>query len=304
MLTATNVGDDYQRACDALMTSAIATDWPDLQEAVDFYRVLSRESAWRRTKNLLPVWIGLAVNGDPAPTLPLTATYQLASLAAIVLDDVIDRNRPTRLWGQWAVERGAVVSHGLAGAALRCLAHLPGNALNQIGDLLGQALLLLSAAQAQPLPLATLSADATPYFRQLFAKSGAFYGAFAKAGAQVASEAPPHWKAAFDYGVALGALIQIRNDYQDFAQDVFHQQSTLPIVLGAQQVSHPLHPSLTALLKEGVPDWQTLRPLLIEMGVEQLGEALARKYEQQARQAVAQLPRVCPPLLTLLEESL
>lgn len=304
MLTAINVGADYQHECATLIASAIATDWPDLHAAVDFYKALCQESAWRQAKDLLPALTCLAVNAAPANTLHLTAAYQLASLAAIVLDDVMDRDRPARLWGTWSVERGALVSHGLACAALRCLARLPSQALNQVGEGLGQALLLLAAAQAQPLSVAALRADPAPYFRQLFAKSSAFYGAFAKAGAQMGSSTAQHWAAAFNYGVALGALMQIRNDYQGFAQEGYNGHCTLPLVLGAQHNQHPLHAQLMDLLQVQPPAWPTIRSVLIAMDVEALGEALVRKYEGQARQAIDQLPGDCQPLVMLLEESL
>ncbi|MFI0263425.1 hypothetical protein ACH4OW_30875 [Streptomyces sp. NPDC017056] len=169
----------------------------------------------------LPFLVHAAVDGDPAPAVPVAAVHALWWRAANAFDDVTDGDRGTRLYGS---DPGAVMTAALeCGYALplRALAALPAAAPlrerltadyldgwtaacdGQIGDILGS-------------PTGTSPEEVLTVYRH---KSGAVYAMAATMAARLALGADgagdrrvTSWG---EFGQALGMLAQFRNDEDD-----------------------------------------------------------------------------------------
>lgn len=258
----------------------------------------------RAFRDLLPVWACVAVGSEAHLALPLAAAFKLCILAAVLADDLADQDHPERPWHTWAEGRGTQVCLSLLLTAQVCLAELPPPVVGTIVGELGQAMQLAVWGQAQPPQTATFEA----YYRHILSKSGLFFGGFMRAGAILGSPTVAHHQALFDYGMALGAIAQIKNDAHDLAKPFVvaeHIPYLLPVLVGLES-SNPQQTALRNLLQHPPKDglWPTVQALLKQENVAGYIAQILNDQARRARQALTKAALQSSPLERVLDMEL
>ena len=270
--------------------------WDDVLTAVS-----SRQTAYRDTRaayaHVLPILTGLAVGGQTQPALPLAAAWVLYDLASDVFDDLQDQDGKDWPWNHWQAARGMHVGLGLIAAAEICLANVPASGNVRTDILESWAHTFARAVRGQVEQGRNDSIE--QYFSQTAAKSGLIYAQVARAGARLATDDSKVLQGIYDYGLALGMIIQLKDDYRDIqainqASDLNTSAYTLPVLYALSQKEHPCYPELLTYLN-GKPDFTpaevtTIHRLLTEMGTLSYTFMMARGYEQKALNALSSFP--------------
>lgn len=270
--------------------------WDDVLTAVS-----SRQTAYQDTSaafaHVLPILTSLAVGGSVQPALPLAAAWVLYDLASDIFDDLQDQDGKDWPWNQWSAVRGMNVGLGLIAAAEICLANVSASddAHTNILKSWAQTFALAVRGQVAQEGIGSLE----QYFSQTAAKSGLIYAQVAKAGALLATDDSRVLKRIYDYGLALGMIIQLKDDYRDIQS--IHQKSdlntgayTLPVLYALSQKEHPCYPELQAQLN-GKSEFSeieidTIHHILTEMGAFTYTFMMAKGYEQKALAALSSFP--------------
>ncbi|MBI3958051.1 MAG: polyprenyl synthetase family protein [Chloroflexi bacterium] len=244
---------------------------------------------------ILPQLCNQVVGGDTHRSLPITAAWNLCDLSSDIFDDLQDRDGKDHIWNQWEPDVAISVGLGLLFAAQRCLADksIPAEARGEIGHRWADTGIFAAQAQSihQRNPLTTKT-----YFEQLIAKSGTIFSTAAWAGAYVGGATVAELRAIQDYGLALGILIQIRDDCVDLAStqilsDLRRGVFTLPVLYGLQQSQHPRHSQLVSLCHTGTklsePQALTIVGILDEMQALPFSLAVAGTYMSKAVSALS-----------------
>ncbi|MEW5985025.1 MAG: polyprenyl synthetase family protein [Chloroflexota bacterium] len=223
--------------------------------------------------------------------IPLAAAWVCYNLASDIFDDLQDKDDKQRPWNQWKPGRAMQVGVGLIAVAQTCLAQLNPAAQSDILDILGRTMALAALGQN----IATRE-SLDEYFKHTLAKSGLVFAAVAYAGARSQTDEPSLLQAMYDFGLALGMLIQIRDDCRDLlpeqaASDLARATYTLPVLYGLSQQEHRLRPRLVTLLDTANDD-HTLEigRILTDMGALAYSLAVAKVYEQKALSALSVFP--------------
>jgi geranylgeranyl pyrophosphate synthase len=243
--------------------------YPDLEVILQRSSISSDDTPGEKMvlKDLLPVWACVATGGDAAQAVPLAVALKLYILAFVVADDLVDRDHPERPWYSWGEGRGTQVCLSLLLLAQSCLAELPLAVSSRISGELGQALHLAVWGQSQPPTERTFDA----YYRYILAKSGLLFACFARSGAVLGSQNSALQQSLFDYGMALGTIIQIKNDYHDLSKPSIADEQvayTLPVLVGLES-NNPHRESLRDVLLQPHDGglWQSVRPILEKIDV-------------------------------------
>jgi geranylgeranyl pyrophosphate synthase len=219
--------DDLLRVDEALLGELTNWSWDDLGPLAGIVEAQVRRGG-KRLRPLLLLALTRALARDTQDTdraVAPAAAVEFYHLAAIVLDDVQDQS---------AVRRGAPSVHAAAGpntainvaATIRSLSYHPIHRSVLLGDIekhalhreLDEAATRLVLGQSidigwnqgwYPAP-----AD-FPYARMVRWKSGSLFGCAAAMAALVARMVPAEVDAARRFGVALGSLFQLVDDYLD-----------------------------------------------------------------------------------------
>lgn len=272
-------------------------DWPDLAEAVAVNKRRCDHSQLMQKHTIMPTLTCVATGGDAEQVVPLTAAWLLYDLASDVLDDVQDHEHKDLSWNHWPPDRAMLVGTGLLFAAQLCLAGLdaPADVLAEIQEALARTGLM--AAQAQT--IATNDLSLSSYLHRIIANTGIVYATAAWMGARVHSRDPRILKPLREYGLALGTLIQIRDDCVDLsvsrvASDLARGNYTLPVLYALAQTGDPNHGQLQALIRSGNPvpleQVEDVVQILQEMKALSYTTAVAKVYEQKAMAALDELP--------------
>ncbi len=274
-------------------------DWPDILTAVS-HRQGQSEGGLSAYAAILPMLTCRAMGGETEKAIPLAAAWVLYDLASDVFDDLQDRDAKDLPWNHWPSGRAMTVGLGLIFAAQASLARLrttPAALKDILASLAGTG---LAAAQAQGQE-SNWDAPAL-YFRNTIAKSGLVFAAVARAGARLGSRRTASLQRIYDYGLALGTLIQIRDDCFDVTSpralsDLAARVYTLPVIYALSQSDHPRHARLTELLDptdpSSAPDEKAIQEvseILSEMGSLSYSFAVAKVYEQKALSALEAFP--------------
>lgn len=272
--------------------------WPLLEEAVSFY-----EEVWRNGGRLMDYYYALpgmscvAVGGDWRAALPLTAAWILYDLASDIFDDLQDQDKPEAPWLHWRSDHAMLVGLGALFAAARCQAalDLDGQACREIQEAIAEAGLLAAQGQA----VATAATEPTAYFRRIVANTGMVFAAIAWSGARIHSNKPRELEALHRYGLALGVMLQLRDDCIDLTSgddvnDFVRGIRTLPLLYALNLEERSNHPRLNTLFAEG-DGWnadsrQDVLQALNEVGAWSFMQAMMRAYQQKAIQALTPLP--------------
>lgn len=267
--------------------------WPHLQEAV-IWRQQALAQDYSSYNALLPALATYAVGGSTEEAVPLTAAWVLSNLASDLFDDLQDQDEKHHPWIQWPPDQVMMTGLGLLFAAQQSLASL--DTTHETHRLIlerwARTGLLAAQQQAAERPHTTAA-----YFRQIAAKSGMIYATVTWSGACFAG-APAETVAALEeYGLAIGMLLQLRDDCWDVgvesAGDLQAGRVTLPLLYALSRTDHPRHSQLQTLWDTGARSPEETREIgaiLQEMDAFRFVVAMARVYEQKALAALKPLP--------------
>lgn len=265
--------------------------WPDSGAILDSFDA--------KLRALLPTALPLhtchVAGGNPEQALPLGAAFTLLHMAASVLDDFQDQDTENP-WSAWSLDR--VLSSTLAMVFLSqsCLARLKTTepAKREVIDGFAQGWLLASVGQNQ---LVRPEAMVTSYWRHALAKASVGFAVAAWSGARIATEEVPVHQAAKEFGMALGTLLQIADDLQDFVEAPTAKSpsalwASLPVILASEQREHSSHSALIQLIGQEHSrqdsEWaKTVYELVLSLGGLSKTLALGKTYEQKALAALS-----------------
>lgn len=277
-----------------LRKTAAELEWSDLERAIEHTTSASVPEPRASLLPLLPALTYRAAGGKDTAVVPITASWMLYRLAAKVLDDVLDDDASEDVpWWNWHKGRAMNVGVGLIFVAQSCLAQIQAGAVAQreIHETISQMLSFMARGQAQP----PTEPNLEDYARYIYLKSGVFFGTFAWAGARVHTRSRRIARALFDFGSALGTLIQIYDDLNDLVgpkalTDWLSGVYTLPVIYALNHGEHPRHQQLIKLLEAyKAGEINLLRDVLEifdDMGVPAQCIQLARLYIKEAEHAL------------------
>lgn len=287
---------DLQRRIHDYACSVVTeANWSDLTTVLDFAAPNPIDDDLAvAIRTALPVLAHIAVGGDGEAAIPLAASWHLYYWASTLLDDIVDQDHPSRPWSCWNTDRALHAGIGLLLAAQTCLTRLtvrPEIALD-IHRSLSEMLLHMARGQAHPPDHPTLAA----YFEYVVQKAGLFFAGFARAGACLHTADPAEMKAMFDYGLALGVLVQVRNDrtWDSLISDARASLFTLPVIYGMSVEQHPQHARLIELW-DSRREWtldqrHEVRDTLMDMSFPNYCAKLEQIYAEKARSALNCFP--------------
>ncbi|MFQ5433810.1 MAG: polyprenyl synthetase family protein [Anaerolineae bacterium] len=224
-------------------------DWPDLIAVIKFEQALIHNIG-SGYGTILPIQTCVAVGGEAETAVPLAAAWLLYNLASDIFDDLQDQDGKERPWNAWEPARAMNVGLGLIAVANQCLARLPTmpDAHRDILNAWAQTFALAARGQSNVGERPSLET----YFRQTIAKSGLIYATVARAGARLGTCDSSLIDAMYDYGYALGMVVQIVDDCRDLApgevaSDLANGAFTLPVIYALSQKEANGFPELSAL---------------------------------------------------------
>jgi geranylgeranyl diphosphate synthase type I len=271
------------------------SNWPDAEAVLVPVETTLISEATPTTA--LPIWMHEAVGGDVEQAVPLAASFTLLHLAAQVLDDFQDQDTDA-VWTAWPLDRVLTSVLAMIFLSQSCLARVtvPDETRKALLDGFAQVGILAAVGQNAP---ARLAPSLTGYWQHAQAKSGLVYAVGAWSGARLATDDEYILAAARDFGMALGALIQVTDDCRDFHALAYASSpnsseliASLPVIMALEQTNHPAHLRLTHLLNQraGESDSHRIRAIC-ELVCELDGPARAlvagKVYEQKALAALA-----------------
>jgi geranylgeranyl pyrophosphate synthase len=273
-------------------------NWPDLEAVITSYK---QRQIIPPYGDMLPILSAIASRGDGRKAIPLAAAWLLYNQASNLFDDLQDQDNKPLIWNEWEPARAMQVGLGLIAAAQLCLAKLQtdregwADILHAYGSTLG----LAAREQAATLAVSELPA----YFRHVVGKSGLIYATVAWSGVRVHTEDQKALEAMRQYGLSLGMLLQLRDDYRDLhngqlRSDLAVNPYTLPVLYALTRQEHPRQVELASLLKRpATPDViADILGILDDLDAFSYCLAMMKAYEQKALDALQTFPaeRVAP----------
>lgn len=279
----------FTAVCQFILDEALSVlEWPDLTAVVEQERAAIQGTSSVYSP-ILPILTCETTNGPAETAVPLAAAWWLHNLASDLFDDLQDRDGKKQLWNDWEPAKAMNVGLGLIAAGNICLTRVQAshNAHRDILD--SWARTFAQAAQGQIDLPEQPSLEA--YFRQTIAKSGLIYATVARAGARLNTDAAPVLDAMYNYGYALGMVIQIVDDCRDLlpshaASDLAEGVYTLPVIQALSQKEAKEYPELATLIASShrlsANELEKALHLISESGALSRSFAFARFYEQKA----------------------
>lgn len=268
----------------------------------------------------LPILCCQAAGGDLDQGIVVAAAFELARLAADVLDDVEDADGGHALWQSLGIPQAINVGTGLIFASLMALSRLREHGVTPETRATIQAAFTRTGfrmCEGQHLDLqggtgaweqgskseirnAVLSLSKDPkseierYWQIATAKSGAFFELGCRAGALLGDLTPEDIVPYAEYGSHLGLLIQIANDLaglldEDGSSDLIHRKPTLPVIYAFSVALEPQAEQLRRAWTAAAHDAQArreVRRLVIELGAPQYVFVEAERHYRRARRAL------------------
>lgn len=272
-------------------------EWSKLHGAVSAYEKRCDGSCMMEYFYTLPILSCMAVGGTAERAIPLTGAWILYDLASDIFDDIQDRDRKDLPWNHWPPDQAMLVGVGALFAADLCLASLETDDTARVEIQRTIADAGLQAARGQSIPGDNLSLR--DYFQRTIANTGVVLASILWAGARLWTSDQRHLSALYDYGLALGTLLQLWDDCVDLqpsrlVSDLARKHYTLPILYALSQTDHPQYGRLAYLLhQDNLTDPQDVTEvvqLLHEMRTWPFIVAMAKAYEQKALAALEVFP--------------
>jgi geranylgeranyl pyrophosphate synthase len=259
----------------------------------------------RKGKLLRPIvalHCGEALGSGVEHLVQAATTVELIHMATIIHDDVIDdssirRGKPSvnsDLGNSLAVLGGDY----LFACALRSAAKLGSEAVLEMGETVEQ---IVEGELAQLAGLHTIG-SLEEYIRRIQQKTGALFAASARLAA-IAAGAPHTIRAlSGQFGLTLGTLYQIRDDYLDIfgsedqlgkpvGSDLVAGVVTLPVILASSMRPNP---GLQSLIEDGTfdnKDYPELRDWIRKSGALEEMTVQVKQLQERALAALSCLPQ-------------
>jgi octaprenyl-diphosphate synthase len=233
------------RQFDAELTSALHSENPLLNEALDYLRA-------QKGKQLRPILVMLSAGicrGITNKTIKTAVSMELMHTASLVHDDVVD-NSPTRrgqnaLHKQWSNKVAILVGDYMLAKAIEQLATVHNNTvLNIVAEM---TLALTSGEILQLHANQSMWINEEQYLRIIEHKTARLFAACSEAGAASSGATARQQKALRQFGIYLGMCFQIKDDIFDFSDiedlgkptmnDINDGKATLPIIKSLQRAS-------------------------------------------------------------------
>lgn len=191
---------------------------------------LAREavSTSRKTRSILCALWCEALSGDFRAAVPLSAAYELAHVAALVEDDIIDGSRnklgSETISAKYGIPKAMLVSNTLLFCAPPLIAKYAKagedpHVVARLLELLGDCGRLSARGEFLDLEMSQISdVSEGQYLDMITMKTGALVGASSASGALVGIRRVEDEivDAAYSFGESLGIAYQIRDDLQDY----------------------------------------------------------------------------------------
>lgn len=205
---------------------------------------------------ILPLASCQAVNGDPCKAIHITAAGVALGTSLRILDDLMDRDKPDKLWSQAGEARAwnyAAAIHTISFEILRN-APLPVELYNTLNQVFIDTFLYISAGQDRDIADQSNSID--DYWMTVKMKTAAAFQLACKTGAIIGTEDAQLIQACSNFGRHLGFTIQAFNDMESiwhngnkWTTDLKQGKLTLPLLYGLQFV-HPEYEELLSIVNE------------------------------------------------------
>ncbi len=307
--------------CAEIAGQIIQNVFMDTLSGTPFHKEISRViGRWKEPSTgvasiaALPALTCAAAGGAVIQAAPLVAAWQLVRLAAKHMDDIEDRD----------ADASAVainVAIGLVFAVQLTLGRLsnrkPSRRTWQVSSALPRALLRSAAGQHADLMASQSNvgkADPDSWLEIALAKSGELLAWAAWAGALVGGANEPALSHYRDYGLHLGVLLQIADDFNDTwcpeeSSDIAASRLSLPLCYTWSVASEKESARLKTLLRQANMGDKTaesqVRQDMIDLGAQGFLLVAARLQYQQATAALKRarcVKQVRPSLLALLDQ--
>lgn len=264
----------------------------------------------RRTRAILCVLWCEALSGDFRPAVPIAAAYELAHIAALVEDDVIDGSRSKQgketVSSKHGVPKAMLLSNTLLFYAPTLIARYSKAGedplvIAKLLELLGDCGRQATRGEFADLEMSQLPAVTEgQYLQMITMKTGALIGASSASGAligcgKVASEVVD---AAYSFGESLGTAYQILDDLRDYFGteltmgkaafcDLKNGKKSLPLIHCLKFATEDERGFIGSLLA-GTKDLnrsgeERIRALLSKYGSDDYCREAARKFVDKAK---------------------
>lgn len=249
----------------------------------------------------LPLVVYQAVGGDPQEAVPLAAAWIQFLLSGRILDDVLDDEGLSQPWRyQDLKETVAAGLFAVSGANIALARISNQEAALDITEAFNKTVALAARAEVQSTANAKQTVET--YFQSVVAKSGLVFatGVWAAARLAISDTTDPRLQALYDFGLAMGVMVQLVDDCNDLPLDVDQGYWTLPVLHSLTQTEHPRYPLLADLLKqEPLNEKQVTEIVAI---IEEIGslawcEQQAVFYQEQAIQSLTTIAGIDSSLL-------
>jgi hypothetical protein len=192
-----------------------------------------------------------AAGGDPALAGPVSAAWLIFNRAARIMDSVQDGDVPEAWWEQREPGFALNVASAFFFTASKILAELEkyGASSHSAGAVRGTfSRLFLRMCEGQHLDLTTSKATLEDYWEIVNLKSGMFFAAGCRSGAELILEDTARLNAFEMYGKEIGILIQLLDDLEEF--QIAPKSGKLFLNLTDKNLSLPLSYAYSVLTEE------------------------------------------------------
>jgi octaprenyl-diphosphate synthase len=236
----------------------------------------------------------------------LAAAVEFIHTATLLHDDVVDESSLRRgkvsaniVWGN---KPSVLVGDFLFSRAFQLMVDT--GSLRVLDILSGAAAIIAEGEVLQLKSANNLGVTEEDYLRVVSAKTAALFAAAAEAGAVVASQTPQQIAAMRDYGQNLGIAFQLVDDALDYSgrqalmgksvgDDFREAKVTLPVILAYARATAAAAKFWNRAIEtgpQGESDLDRAITLVEETGAISETMARARRYADQAREALSPLP--------------
>ena len=236
----------------------------------------------------------------------LAAAVEFIHTATLLHDDVVDESSLRRgkvsaniVWGN---KPSVLVGDFLFSRAFQLM--VDAGSLRVLDILSGAAAIIAEGEVLQLKSANNLGVTEEDYLRVVSAKTAALFAAAAEAGAVVAAQTPQQIAAMRDYGQNLGIAFQLVDDALDYSgrqalmgksvgDDFREAKVTLPVILAYARATAAAAKFWKRAIEtgpQGESDLDRAITLVEETGAISETMARARRYADQAREALSPLP--------------
>jgi geranylgeranyl pyrophosphate synthase len=246
---------------------------------------------------LLPIWTCQAAGGPPGRAVPISAAWCLLHTAALLLDDVQDRELALKPWPEMSPSQAINVATALIFCSQLSLGYLGRQGTEaalalDVWQAFSREVLNVCAGQQLDLCDGALSLDG--YWQMAGGKSGAFFSLACRAGAMLGTRDRSSIDGYAEFGYNLGVLVQVSDDFNGVWNapgpgDLVPGTQTLPVIYVLSVGSEQERACLLGLLQRTpleIAAVQRARQLIADLGGVHYLIVQAEAYRRRAQSAL------------------